>query len=83
MADDGNKLKEEFQGRITMKDRGRFFSRHAGGLVYHDSKRKVYHVRMEGAFIFELVQELQPDGTFKNQLLTTRAPSGETSVIVY
>jgi hypothetical protein len=29
------------------------------------------------------VQELQPDGMFKNQLLTTRRPSGETSVIVY
>lgn len=83
MADDSDKLIQEFQGGITMKDRGRFFSQHAGILVYHDSKHKVYKVRMEGAFIFELVQELQPDGTFKNQLLTARGPSGETSVVVY
>ncbi|MBV8378215.1 MAG: hypothetical protein JO279_14560, partial [Verrucomicrobia bacterium] len=51
MAYDSDKLLQEFQGRITMKDRGRFFSQHAGGLVYHDSKHKVYKVRVEGGFI--------------------------------
>ena len=53
MANHSDKLIQEFQGRITMKDRGRFFSQQAGGLVYHDSKHKVYKVRMEGAFISE------------------------------
>jgi hypothetical protein len=66
-----------------MKDRGRFFSQHAGALVYHDSRHKVYKVRMEGGYIFEMVEELQPDKSFRAQLLTTHTPEGRVSVIVY
>ncbi|HYY31399.1 MAG TPA: hypothetical protein VE860_25885 [Chthoniobacterales bacterium] len=83
MADHNHNSIQECQHKIIMKDRGRFFSQHAGGLVYHDSRHRIYKVPMEGGFIFELVQELQPDGTFRSQFLTTRRPSGETSVIVY
>jgi hypothetical protein len=83
MTDDNQNGFKECQRKIIMKDRGRFFSLHAGGLVYHDSKHRIYKVRVEGGFIFELVQELQPDGTFQSQLLTTRGPSGETSIIEY
>lgn len=83
MGDSNHSSAHDSQRKITMMDRGRFFSLHSGGLVYHDSKHKVYKVPMEGGFIFELVQELQPDGSFRNQLLTSRGPSGETSLIVY
>jgi hypothetical protein len=83
MADDNHNSIQGCQRKIIVKDRGRFFSQHAGGLVYHDSRHRIYKVPMEGGFIFELVQELQPDGTFRSQLLTTRGPSGEASMIVY
>lgn len=69
--------------KITMLDRGRFFSQHAGGTVYYDSRHRIYKVPMEGGFIFELVQEMQPNGTFHDQCLTARAPSGDTSLITY
>ena len=68
---------------ITVKDRGRFFSQHVGAMVYHDARHKVYKVRMEGGYIFEMVQEKQPDGRFRPQLLTIHAPDGAISVIVY
>lgn len=83
MADDNHNGFQEWQRKIIMKDRGRFFSQHAGGLVYHDSRHRIYKVRVEGGFIIELVQELQPDGSFQCQLLTTRGPSGEMSIIDY
>jgi hypothetical protein len=68
--------------KIVLKDRGRFFSYRAGATVYHDSRHKVFQVPMEGGYVFDLVQERQPDGSFRNQLLTTRGPSG-SSVIEY
>ncbi|MBV8329633.1 MAG: hypothetical protein JOZ61_04105 [Verrucomicrobia bacterium] len=68
--------------KIVLKDRGRFFSYRAGATVYHDSRHKVFQARMEGGYVFDLVQERQPDGSFRNQLLTTRGPSG-SSVIEY
>jgi hypothetical protein len=68
--------------KIVLKDRGRFFSYRAGATVYHDSRHKVFQVPMEGGYVFNLVQERQPDGSFRNQLLTTRGPSG-SSVIEY
>ena len=69
--------------KITVKNRGRFFSQHAGALVYHDSRHKVYKVQMEGGHVFEMVQEKQRDGSFRAQLLTTHAPEGGASVIMY
>jgi hypothetical protein len=83
MADDNHNSIQECERKIIVRDRGRFFSQHAGGLAYHDSWHRIYQVHVEGGFIFELVQELQPDGTFRSQLLTTRGPSGKTSVILY
>jgi hypothetical protein len=82
MANDNHNSLPACQSKIIMLDRGRFFSQHAGGLVYHDSRHRIYRVRMEGGFIFELVQELRSDGTFQSQFLTTRGPSG-TSFIAY
>ena len=68
--------------KIILKDRGRFFSYHAGGTIYHDSRHRVFQVPVEGGYVFELVQERQLDGSFRNQLLTTRGPTG-SSVIEY
>jgi len=41
----------EAQCKITMLDRGRFFSKHAGGSVYYDSKHRVYRVPLDGGFM--------------------------------
>jgi len=74
---------QEPQRKIMMLDRGRMLSKHAGGLVYYDSRHRVCQTRLCGGFIGELVQELQADGTFRDQILTIRGPSGECSLTEY
>jgi hypothetical protein len=69
------------QSKIRMLDRGRFISKHNGGLVYHDSRHRIHQVPLFGGFIGELVQEYQSDGSFRDQLLTIRGPEGETCLI--
>jgi hypothetical protein len=81
--DANDKFSHNSPGKITMLDRGRFFSLHVGGTVYYDSRHRIYKVPMEGGFVCELVQELQVDGTFRDQFLTARAPSGHTSLVSY
>jgi hypothetical protein len=71
------------QSKIRMLDRGRFISKRDGGLVYHDSRHKIHQTKLSGGFIGELVQELQPDGSLRDQSLTIRGPEGETCFIEY
>jgi hypothetical protein len=60
-ANNDNQVREP-QRKITMLDRGRVVSKHAGALVYYDSRHRVFQTPLCGGFIGELVQELQPDG---------------------
>jgi hypothetical protein len=78
----GNRVRGP-QRKITMLDRGRVLSQHAGALVYYDSRHRVYKVPLRGGFFGELVQELQADGTFRDQLLTIHGPFGEHCLIEY
>ncbi|MBV8273689.1 MAG: hypothetical protein JO170_00305 [Verrucomicrobia bacterium] len=71
------------QSKIRMLDRGRFISKHNGGSVYHDSRHRIHQTKLSGGFIGELVQELQLDGSFRDQLLIIRKPEGETCLIEY
>ena len=68
--------------KITTLDRGRFLSRHDGAIVYYDSRHQVLKVRMEGGYTFELVRERLQDGSYRDQLLSSRSNEGETSVIL-
>jgi hypothetical protein len=69
--DDGNRVRGP-RRKITVLDRGRVLSQHAGALVYYDSRHRVYKAPLCVGFFGELVQELQADGTFRDQLLTIR-----------
>jgi len=71
------------QSKIRMLDRGRFIRKHNGGLVYHDSRHKIHHTKLFGGFIGELVQELQLDGSFRDQLRSreNRAVMEDESVL--
>ena len=68
--------------KITMLDGGRFLSRHDGAIVYYDSRHQILKVRMEGGYTFELVRERLKDGSYRDQLLSTRNKEGETSLIL-
>ena len=81
-ADNDTQVRER-QRKIMILDRSRLLSKHAGALVYYDSRHRVYQAPLCGGFIGELVQELQPDGMFRDQLLTIRGPSGEHCLIEY
>jgi len=65
-----------------MLDRGRMLSKHAGGLVL-TIQDTGFTMPLCGGFVGEFVQELQPDGSFRDQLLTIRWPSGEHCLIEY
>jgi hypothetical protein len=69
--------------KITMLNGGRFLSRHDGAIVYYDSRHQILKVRMEGGYTFELVRERVEDGSYRDQLLSTRSNEGETSVILW
>ena len=68
---------------ITMLNGGRFISRHNGATVYYDSRHKILKVPVEGDVVLELVLERQSGGSYRNQLLTTRKPDGNTTVFTY
>src|SRR6516164_8719018 len=68
---------------ITMLNGGRFISGHEGATVYYDSRHKVLKIPVEGDVVLELVVERQSDGSYRNQLLTTRKPDGNTTVLTY
>jgi len=69
--------------KITMLNGGRFLSRHGGAIVYYDSRHQILKVGMEGGYTFELVRERMKDGSYRDQLLSTRSNEGETSVILW
>jgi hypothetical protein len=68
--------------KITIIDGSRFLSRHNGAIVYYDSWHQILKVRMEGGYTFELVRARLEDGSYRDQLLSTRSKEGETSVIL-
>ena len=53
--------------RIEMLKGGRFISHHADAEVYYDSRHKVIKSRMEGGGFFELIKEMQADGSYRSQ----------------
>jgi hypothetical protein len=69
--------------RIQMMNGGRFISHHEAAELYYDSRHKVIKARMEGGGFFELVKEIQADGSYRDQMLSTVGPSGERLIIEY
>jgi len=69
------------QNKIRMLDRGRFISKHVGGFVYYDSRHRIHKLALSEGFVGELVQERQPDGTYRDRLLTIQGPVGEFCLI--
>ena len=70
-----NQVREP-QNKIRTLDRGRFISKHAGGFAYYDSRHRVHKTALSEGFVGELVQERQPDGTYRDQLLTIPGACG-------
>jgi len=68
---------------IAMPNGGRFISGHEGATVYYDLRHKVLKVPVEGDVVLALLVERQSDGSYRNQLLTTRKPDGTTTVFTY
>lgn len=69
--------------RIEMMQGGRFISHHHGAELYYDSRHKVIKTRMEGGGFCELVKEMQADGSYWDEILSTVSPSGVRSLIEY
>jgi hypothetical protein len=73
-----------FMKAVTMLNNGRFISDHGSGTTcYYDSRHKVIRTRLSGGGFAELIKELQPDGSHRNQFLTVSGPEGEREVIEY
>jgi hypothetical protein len=53
-----------------MMNGGRFISHHLGGQIYFDARHRVIKAKLEGNIFGELVQELELDGTYKDQFLS-------------
>ena len=69
---------------VTMLNNGRFISDHGSGTnSYYDSRHKLLRTRLSGGGFAELIKELQPDGSYRNQFLTACGPGGEREVIEY
>jgi hypothetical protein len=69
---------------VTMLNNGRFISDHGSGTTcYYDSRHKLIRTRLSGGGFAELIKELQPDGSYRNQFLTLCVPDGEREVIEY
>jgi hypothetical protein len=63
---------------------GRFISDHGSGAAcYYDSRHKLIKTRLSGGGFAELIKELQPDGSYRNQVLVVCGPDGEREVIEY
>jgi hypothetical protein len=69
--------------RIEMLSGGRFISHHLGAEAYHDSRHRVIKVKYSSGGFGELIQELQPDGSWRNQMLVTVSPADQRSIIEY
>ena len=69
---------------VTMLNNGRFISDHGSGTTcYYDSRHKLIRTRLSGGGFAELIKELQPDGSYRNQFLTLCGSDGEREVIEY
>jgi hypothetical protein len=62
---------------------GGFVSYQEASELYYDSRHKVIKTRMEGGGFFELVKEMQADGGYRDQMLSTVSPSGERLIFGY
>jgi hypothetical protein len=69
--------------RIQLMNGGRFISHHDAAELYYDSRHKVIKTRMEGGGFFELVKEMQADGSYRDEMLSTVSPSGERLIVEY
>ena len=69
---------------VTMLNNGRFISDHGSGTTcYYDSRHKLTKTRLSGGGFAELIKELQPGGSYRNQFLTVCGPDGGREVIEY
>jgi hypothetical protein len=69
---------------VTMLNSGRFISDHGSGTAcYYDSRHKLNRTRLSDGGFAELIKELQPDGSYRNQFLTICGPGDEREVIEY
>jgi hypothetical protein len=69
--------------RIEMLSGGRFISHHLGAEIYHDSRHQVIKVNYSSGGFGELIKELQPDGSWRKQMLATVGPGDQRSIIEY
>ena len=69
---------------VTMLNNGRFISDHGSGTTcYYDSRHKLIKTRLSDGGFAELIKELQPGGSYRNQFLTVCGPDGERELIEY
>jgi hypothetical protein len=69
---------------VTMLSNGRFISDHGFGTIcYYDRRHKLIRTRLSGGGFAELIKEVRPDGTDRNQFLTVCEPGGQREVIEY
>jgi hypothetical protein len=64
--------------RIEILSGGRFISHHLGAEVYHDSRHQVIKVNYSSGGFGELIKELEPDGSWRRQMLAIVGPGGST-----
>ena len=69
--------------RIQMLSSRRFLSHHLGAEVYYDSRHRVIKTSFSGGGHGALVKELQPDGSYRNQILFIVSPEGKRSAIEF
>ena len=69
---------------VTMLSDSRFIGDLGSGKsCYYDSRHKLIKTRLSGGGFAELIKELQPDGSYRNQVLVVCGPDGEREVIEY
>ena len=77
-------LEDDLMKAVTMLNNGRFISDHGSGTTcYYDRRHKLIRTRLSGGGFAELIKEMRPDGTDRNQFLTVCGPGGECEVIEY
>jgi hypothetical protein len=69
---------------ITTLNNGRFTSDHGSGTTcYYDSRHKLIKTQLSGGGFAELIKELHPDGSYRNQVLAICGPDAKCEVIEY
>jgi hypothetical protein len=69
---------------ITTLSNGRFIRDHGSATTcYYDSRHKLIKTRLSGGGFAELIKELHPDGSYRNQLLAVCGPDAEREVMAY